>query len=659
MQRTRRPHLIALTLAVGLCATMAAQAPPQAAPPGATVLQAGTQLVIVDVVVQDHNGHPIHGLKPENFHLTEDKAAQNIRRFEEHTADTTPAPPGPPLKLPPGTFTNYTPVPPNGTLNILLLDTLNTPTKDQSFVRTQLQEYVKHARPGTRLAIFGLTTHLVFLQGFTSDPEVLKDAVDHKLIPRGSALLDDPSGANGVSEPLSDQISDDAANLPAGNSLAQVAANVAQFEAQTNAFQTQLRIQYTLDAFNTLGHYLSAFPGRKNLIWFSGAFPINILPDSSLQDPFAVVQTNEDEYRETTALLSKAQVSVYPIDARGLMTNPVFDAASAGRNYARNPQRFGADITKFNTSQAQEHSTMAALASDTGGEAFYNTNGLAEAVGKAIDAGSNYYTLTYTPTDRRQNGAFRSIHIDLTGTASATLSYRRGYYTDDARALERAAEKPPAKSDKPDSATAVLAALSPAERAAAAYARAAMARGAPTPQDVLLKARILPETATTDTTLAPGNTLDTSVPANGPFRRYVIDIVGLPSELTLTTQPDGRRTGQVEFIAYVFNQPGLLLNAAGKTISLNLTPETYAKFIHGTMQARLEISVPTRYETFLRIGIRDVPANRFGVIEVPVATLSRLAPLPLNPPSTPAPSTPAPSAATPSTPPAPAPSTPR
>jgi VWFA-related protein len=653
MQLDRRLHLVVLALASGLSHSAAAQepAPPQAAPPGATVLQAGTQLVIVDVVVQDHNGRPIHGLKPENFHLTEDKAAQTLRRFEEHTATSAPTMPVPPLKLPPGTFTNYTPVPPNGTLNVLLLDTLNTPTKDQSFVRTQLQEYVKHARPGTRLAIFGLTTHLVFLQGFTSDPEILKDAVDHKLIPRGSVLLDDPSGANGVSETLSDQLADSAAELPAGNGLAQVAANVAQFEAQTAAFQTQLRIQYTLDAFNTLGHYLAAFPGRKNLIWFSGAFPINILPDPSLQDPFAVIQTNEDEYRETTALLSKAQVSVYPIDARGLMTNPLYDAASTGRNYARNPQRLSADINKFNTSQAAEHSTMAALASDTGGQAFYNTNGLAEAVGKAIDAGSNYYTLTYTPTDRRKNGAFRSIHIDLTGTDSATLSYRRGYYTDDAKALERAAEKPPARSDKQDAAATVLAALSPAERAADAYARAAMARGAPTPQDILLKARILPETATTDTTLAPGNTLDTSVAANGPFRRYVIDVVALPSELTLITQPDGRRTGQVEFIAYVFNQPGLLLNATGKTISLNLTPETYARFTHSTMQARLEISVPTRYETFIRVGIRDVSANRFGVLEVPVATLSRLAPLPSAPPSAPPTSTPP--AATPSTPPAP------
>ncbi len=48
-------------------------------------------------------------------------------------------------KLPAGTFTDYSPVPPDDTLNILLLDALNTPTKDQSYVRNRLQEYVNHA----------------------------------------------------------------------------------------------------------------------------------------------------------------------------------------------------------------------------------------------------------------------------------------------------------------------------------------------------------------------------------------------------------------------------------------------------------------------------------------------------------------------------------
>ncbi len=85
------------------------------------------------------------------------------------------------------------------------------------------------------------------------------------------------------------------------------------------SFQPQLRARYTLDAHNLLARDLSNLPGRKNLIWFSGSFPISILPDPSLKDPFAVMASSEDEFKETVDLLVLSQVAVYPIDARGLM----------------------------------------------------------------------------------------------------------------------------------------------------------------------------------------------------------------------------------------------------------------------------------------------------------------------------------------------------
>ena len=59
-----------------------------------------------------------------------------------------------------------------------------------------------------------------------------------------------------------------------------ILANLQQFEAEQQSFQLQLRARYTLDALNQLARYMSALPGRKNLIWFSGSFPVNILPDA-------------------------------------------------------------------------------------------------------------------------------------------------------------------------------------------------------------------------------------------------------------------------------------------------------------------------------------------------------------------------------------------
>ncbi len=109
------------------------------------------------------------------------------------------------------------------------------------------------------------------------------------------------------------------------------------------------------------------------------------------------MRNNEDEFRDAINQLARAQVAVYPIDARGLMTNPAYSAARSGRGYGQNPARFAADLMKFNQSQAQEHSTMEQIAEATGGHAYYNTNGLAEAVANALDSGSNYYALGYSP----------------------------------------------------------------------------------------------------------------------------------------------------------------------------------------------------------------------------------------------------------------------
>jgi VWFA-related protein len=539
--------------------------------------------------------------------------------------------------MPPGTFTDYTPVPPNGTLNILLLDALNTPTKDQSYVRDQLQEYVKHAPAGTRIAIFGLANRLILLQGFTSDPQTLKDAVDHKLIPRGSNLLDDPTGSGVDPMKPSDMIETSASPTPSEGALIQEAANLQQFEAETAALETQLRVQYTLDAFNNLGHYLAAFPGRKNLIWFSASFPINVLPDPSIQNGFATMNLNQDEYKETVNLLSKAQVAVYPIDARGLVPPPMFNAASSGRGYsARNPGAFGTANAKFNSAQEAEHSTMDALADDTGGKAAYNTNGIAAAVANAVNSGANYYTLTYSPTDHHEDGTYRAIQVDLVGNQAGQnlqLSYRHGYYADD--------------TDNKKAETAAAATPATGEAANAAYQRAAMSRGAPTPQDLLFKVRVLPTSSTTETTLAPNNNLDKSVPPSGPFRRYAVDYVALPNEFSLTQGPDGRHTGKLQFMVYVFDTDGILLNATGQTVDLNLQPDSYKRFLQGVIKSHIEVSVPTRVDTFLRVGIEDVPSNKFGVVEIPTGPLSHLPPL-----SAPAPAAKPPAAAPSNSPPA-------
>lgn len=70
---------------------------------------------------------------------------------------------------------------------------------------------------------------------------------------------------------------------------------------------------------------------------------------------------------------------------------------------------------------------MDQIAADTGGQAFYHTNGLSDALNRIADLGSYFYTISYTPTNAATDGRFRKIRVRLT-SGKYKLAYRRGYF---------------------------------------------------------------------------------------------------------------------------------------------------------------------------------------------------------------------------------------
>ena len=586
-------------------------------------LRAQARLVIVDVVVTDRSHNPIHGLKATDFSLLENKATQKVLHFEEH-AQQAPTPPGKAAafpKLPPGIFTNYIPVPENTTLNVLLLDSLNTPMRDQAFLRSQLLDYAKQQKPGTSIAIFSLGTQLRLLQGFTSNPEVLREVMQHHL-QRMSPLLGDAVGGGGAPEGTADQLGDLGAVLPS-----QVAASLTTFDNIQSSFKTQLRARYTLDAMNVLARYLANMPGRKNVIWFSGSFPINVMPDASgdASDPFAGVASAEAEYRETTNLLTRSQVSVYPVDARGLMVSPVFDASSDGSRYARSPIKMAQDESNFSASTAEEHSTMQRMADDTGGEAFFNTNGLKQAVAKAIDHGSNYYTLAYAPASAPRPGEFRKLEVKL-AQGGYQLAYRRGYYADDPHKIGSAltdadpAAAPPTAPNDP------------------APMRRAMTHGLPGATEIIFKMRVLPTSIADEEKPATGNRL-VLAQAHGPYRRLAVDYAADVRSMSMPAGEDHLHRGAIEFILLVFAADGALVNTVSNGVKLAFPEDTYRSILKTGLTAHQEVSVPVKGDYTLRVGVHDLVSDRIGVTEIPVAAVKNLPPA--QPPAAPAPQPPA------------------
>lgn len=566
-------------------------------------IQTSANLVVLDVTVAGGDGKPVHGLTAKDFLVKEDGQAQTVRGFHEHEAGvihaSAPAP-----KLAAGLFTNFTQAGVGGPSNVLLLDMLNTPLRDQAYARDQIRQYLDHAPAGTQIAIFGLSNSLVMLQGFSADPTILKAALANKNSTRASSLLNDPLGGGGGDGAGESGISDALSQLGNSPDVQEAVANAQQFEAETQSFQMQYRAQLTLDALNQLARFLVAIPGRKNVIWFSGSFPASILPNTDINNGFAAMSSVDAEFRETMDLLARNQISLYPVDARGLITSGTFNAASSSSKYATDPQALGKDLTKFNAQMEQTNQTMLQAAQSTGGEAFINTNGLREAVGKAIENGSNYYTITYSPTNKNYDGKYRKIEVAV-AEKNLELSYRKGYFADDPAALDvrEGVERTPATTS--------------------AITRS-MARGAPFSTQIEFTVRVLPAKQEMESALAEGSLPSTENPASkGPYQRFAVDFAINPAGFIFQKYPRGFQDS-IRFVAFVYDAYGEIIMRSGSKMQANLTAEIYADFLRHPLSYNLDVSVPTKGTYFLRLGIEDENSHNTGSVEVPLDSVRGL-----------------------------------
>jgi VWFA-related protein len=600
-----------------------ASAPPQPAPApqsssaakqepiaSSTVLHTGADLVLVDVVVTDH-GNPIHGLDKNRFHILEDGHEQTITSFDEHkpspqtsTATASPAP------LPPHTFTNVPAYPDTQTVNVLLLDGLNTLLPDQMRVRLQMLRYMGTIKPGTPLAIFTLSSHLRMIKGFTTNPaELIKVLASSKGTPQASVMLDSGTGTDVDAEV------GDAATMGAD---IEAVSNMQQFLAEMTAFQTDQRVRITLDAMQQLARYLGGIPGRKNVIWFSGSFPIALDPDASLPTPTEAMRNYAEDVRETCDLLAAARAAVYPVDARGLMTLPSADASkssastnivsgtsySGGRASARqsvigNRPNVGLDDTKFLQQIMAEQASMKLIAEQTGGQEYINTNGLKEAVAKVVDNGSSYYTIGYVPAVGKDDGYFHKIQV-RTEVGSYKLAYRRGYYAD-----------PPGKSSAHAAANNSL-------------VMAAMLPGAPPATQIWFTARALPATDPLfkDLKMSDQPAGEAASTLKGPLHRYIVDLKVDAHWLSFEKTPDGAHKASVEFVLAAYDDHSHSVNHVDKGFQINIKPEQYFGVMASGIPIRMAIDLPPG-EFALRIAVHDLDAGRAGSLEVPLTVAAK------------------------------------
>jgi VWFA-related protein len=524
-------------------------------------IKSDVRIVLVDVVVTEGSGKSVEGLHKEDLHVAEDGQPQTVSFFEEHKVVAAK-----PVSLPPmptNVFTNYPTIPTTDSVNVLLLDSLNTQAVDQTYVRPQMEKYLQSALnspTGARIAIFTLGSKLRLVRGFTDDSAKLQ-----------VALMNPKSGTaakfeNQLASPARIASED---GLCGGIQAPIGIAACKEYLADMRGDRNSDRVGMTLQAFQALAHYLAPIPGRKNVMWIAGSFPIHFFPDSGKRVRFS--SGHESDIQQTADLLTADQVAVYPILASGLDTNDTYD-----------PNNYGKPVEANDADRSFNQIAMEMLARDTGGKAFYNTNVLSEAMKQAVNYGSHFYTLTYTPTNTKMDGKYR--HIDIKTRDGYQLAYRRGYYAEIAKFTTTESDR--SKSDQ---------------------FRPQMGFGMPDFSQILYKVRVAKVKDTSDSSGKDTGT------------RYGLDFAITPTDLHLQKSPDGVWRGNIEVMLIVYDRAGQALNVFRKKSEIALDQQNYTEVMHSGLQMHRESDVPLG-GALLRSGIYDPNSGKSGTMGIWLAS---------------------------------------
>ncbi|HEV7220291.1 MAG TPA: VWA domain-containing protein [Terriglobales bacterium] len=604
--QTARSLRLTLSVLVGICSLQLVLAQQntasQADAAGNLVLKRTVRRVVVDVVVTDSGGNPARGLSEKDFSVKEDGKPQQILSFDAHDWAASYAP----LKLPhlpPNTYLDLPATPERGPLYVLLYDLVNTEMDDQATARKEMLDFIKTKPDGTRFAIFVLSDELRLVQGFTDDRKELLDALD-------------PNSP----KPHVPRI----------------------FLMGRNSGRGDVRMMVSV--LNDIANFLDGLAGRKNLIWFSGGFPLTLFP----RDDDG--QTYREEIKDTLNTMARGQVAIYPVDVRGVVVTNYYAPAGAtpgGGVYSDSRSGSVGSATGSGTSASSANANTAGpaasaaataassisaagvtgfselnsgyqtqdeIAYETGGHAFHSNNGLKESLAQVTEMGANYYTLSYSPTNENYDGALRSIHVDL-ARRGYHLAYRRSYYGDDPGSSHkhttyRASNAP--SSSEPS-------ASQPGELL---YAN--MQHGAPQAHEVFFSVHIHPVAPAATATPAQLNYF-ADQPAFeakhhkgkqlAPFQvqPYVADFF-VPTRQFRQHSPLGDGDA-LEFTTVAYDADGMILNSIVQMASDPASAAEQSTAQHTGYHILQNIDVPAKAAS-IRVGVRDKATDHIGTLEV-------------------------------------------
>jgi len=484
------------------------------------VIRATTRLVILDIVAVDAKGNTVTDLKPEEIQILENGKEQIKRDFTFLHPDAEHAPQRVVLHLPPDVYTNVPQYKGNSSFNIILFDVLNTHFENIGYAQDKIVSYLDKHPPTEPTALYALGNKLWLLHDFTTDAHALRESIA-KFKGQGAKLV-----------------------------------NASPDEGKTytrkSTFMTISgdRQGATLDAFRSLARIMSAYPGRKNLIWVSESFVVDTMSAVGADHGPQFLAPALRYMEETSDAMMEAQIAIYPIDAGGL----------------------SADISRPMLNNFESHNSMKEMADRTGGKAFINRNDLDLGIQSSIDDGSSYYTTSYQPQNKTWDGKLRNIELKCS-RPGVKLRYRKGYYA------VNTASHPPSKQEIKDTSMDFANSLDPA---------------LPVSTAILFQAQIVPPSEKT---------------ANKSVINFNID----PRMVSFERKDDGLEHAEVSCIAWAYPVKGKPVGSGGGTVKAALDEPTFKKVMQAALPCRQTIELPAG-NYMLRLGVIDQSTKHMGAL---------------------------------------------
>ncbi|HET9399343.1 MAG TPA: VWA domain-containing protein [Candidatus Acidoferrales bacterium] len=390
-----------------------------------------SELVEVGVVVRDSNGKVVGGFKKEDFQVLDNGKPQKVSYFDEEMPPKVESP-KPPEVVKPGETPPAPPAPPAPRYVAIFFDDVNSPLSDLVSARDAARSYFgKGLEPGEKVGLF--TASSFFTLDFTADTAALEAALP-KILPHIRRADDGPGSCpkiapfqawaivnHGQDSPefqlaLAEAIycgctlaNDSSSSCPAQ------AANLVRVQAQrTLDISNRISDGVFEKVFGTL-RSLSTKQGKRVLLMASSGF-------------FA--QELREQREQVVSAALHAKIVINTLDAKGLYVLPFGGDAADGPPLVMGGRldlmveqdRIADDEAKF------KDDPLTALAEETGGRFFHNSNDLERGVQELAATPDVSYVLGFTPENLRQDGAYHSLKVNLANSHGLTISAREGYY---------------------------------------------------------------------------------------------------------------------------------------------------------------------------------------------------------------------------------------